>query len=124
MSWLYGLIGLFVGGIAGVLVMAMVIAGSRADEEMEKIFSTQDPDSETLYTREDNLLTVRILKLLPDKRIRLEVVLSMMAQFKPDDTFALQYEDFKNRYNKRIDNKQTADYIKDAYAHGGRYQPL
>ena len=125
MSWL--LIGLFVGGIAGVLVMAMVIAGARADERQEKIFShklTQDPDSETLYTREDNLLTVRILKLLPDKRVRLEVVLSMMAQFKPDDTFALQWDDFKKRYNKRIDNKQTADYIKDAYAHGGRYQPL
>ena len=99
MSWF--IIGLFVGGIAGVLVMAMVIAGARADERQEKIFSTQDPDSETLYTREDNLLTVRILKLLPEKRVRLEVVLSMMAQFKPDDTFALQYEDFKKRYNKR-----------------------
>ena len=107
MSWLYGLIGLFVGGIAGVLVMAMVIAGARADEEMEKIFDTYNErlEAETLYTREDNLLTVRILKLLPDKRVRLEVVLSMMAQFKPDDTFALQYEDFQNRYNKRIEGE-------------------
>ena len=101
MSWL--LIGLFVGGIAGVLVMAMVIAGARADEEMEKIFDTYNErlETETLYTREDNLLTVRILKLLPDKRVRLEVVLSMLAHFKPDDTFALRYDDFKKRYNKR-----------------------
>ena len=108
MSWLYGLIGLWIGGIAGVLVMAMVIAGARADERQEKIFShklTQDPDSETLYTREDHMLTVRILKFLPDKRVRLEVVLSMLAHFKPDDTFALQYEDFKNRYNKRIEGE-------------------
>ena len=109
MSWLYGLIGLWIGGIAGVLVMAMVIAGSRADEQQEKI--TQDPDSEALYTREDHMLTVRILKFLPDKRVRLEVVLSMLAHFKPDDTFALRWDDFKKRYNKRIDNKQTADYI-------------
>ncbi|HUW67243.1 MAG TPA: hypothetical protein VMW20_04255 [Candidatus Nanoarchaeia archaeon] len=120
MSWLYGLIGLWIGGIAGVLVMAMVIAGSRADERQEKITQDpdsetlytwnnpdifQDPDSETLYTREDNLLTVRILKFLPDKRVRLEVVLSMLAHFKPDDTFALRYDDFKKRYNKRIEGE-------------------
>ena len=105
MSWL--LIGLFVGGIAGVLVMAMVIAGARADEEMEKIFDTYNErlEAETLYTREDNLLTVRILKFLPDKRVRLEVVLSMLAHFKPDDTFALRYDDFKKRYNKRIEGE-------------------
>ena len=129
MELLYGFIGLFVGALAGVLVMAMVIAGARADEMQEKIFDTyaqytpaspdgkrpgifcetvRDPKTynerlktETLYTREDNLLTVRILKLLPEKRVHLEVVLSMIAHFKPDDTFSLRYDDFKKRYNKR-----------------------